>query len=72
MSPSQCVRINYSDLKTLPGSKPICVSGTLGKGRYIVVGGPHAFESSTHGFFSHNSHFVDNIINWLFGNPKQT
>ncbi|MFC2146685.1 restriction endonuclease, partial [Acidobacteriota bacterium] len=46
---------------------PICVFGEYGAGRYVLIGGPHAFEETEFGFLvlPGNSRLLSNILRWL-------
>lgn len=67
-SPKSCVRIRLGDhsISHVPGA--ICVAGHFGLGKYILLGGPHAFEATSLGFLdaASNRQFLGNLLDWLF------
>jgi len=48
-------------------SLPIAVAGRHGQGRFVLFGGPHAFETGPLGLLdsAHNRRFLANVLNWL-------
>jgi len=48
-------------------SWPIAVVGVLGRGRYVLVGGPHVFETGPFGLLdvADNRRFLQNVLDWL-------
>ncbi len=48
-------------------SLPIAVAGTYGQGRFVFIGGPHAFETGPLGLLEvgDNRRFLQNILAWL-------
>ena len=48
-------------------SLPIAVAGRHGRGRFVLVGGPHAFETGPMGLLDsvHNRRFLGNVLTWL-------
>lgn len=68
-----CISFNRSLRRISFSSLPIAVAGVYGKGRFVLCGGPHAFETGTYGLLaSHdNARFLQNIVRWLLdeGDP---
>lgn len=54
-------------------SQPIAVAGCHGGGRYLLFGGPHAFEKGAFGLFNaaDNAQFLQNILDWLLSNEPE-
>lgn len=50
-------------------SQPIAVAGHLGRGRFLFLGGPHAFETGPTGLLhvADNRRLVENCLGWLQG-----
>ena len=48
-------------------SRPIAVAGLHHRGRFVLLGGPHAIETGTFGLLGEadNARFLQNILNWL-------
>ena len=48
-------------------SLPIAVAGRYGQGRFVLFGGPHAFETGPLGLLhtAHNRRFLANVLAWL-------
>ena len=48
-------------------SLPIAVAGRHGHGRFVLFGGPHAFETGPLGLLDsvHNRRFLGNVLTWL-------
>ena len=48
-------------------SLPIAVAGRHGQGRFVLFGGPHAFETGPLGLLDsvHNRRFLGNVLKWL-------
>jgi len=48
-------------------SLPIAVAGRHGRGRYVLFGGPHAFETGASGLLHHsrNTRFLEKVFQWL-------
>ena len=48
-------------------SLPIAVAGQHGDGRFVLVGGPHAFETGLFGLLNiaDNARFLMNVLQWL-------
>jgi hypothetical protein len=68
-----CISFNRSLRRISFSSLPIAAAGIYGRGRFILCGGPHAFETGTYGLLaSHdNARFLQNIVRWLLddGDP---
>jgi hypothetical protein len=66
----RCIGFNRSLRRISFSSLPIAVAGTQGRGRFILCGGPHVFETGTYGLLaSHdNARFLQNILRWLLDN----
>ncbi len=62
-----CISFNRSLRRISFCSLPIAVAGTQGRGRFVLCGGPHAFETGAYGLLaSHdNARFLKNICQWL-------
>jgi hypothetical protein len=71
-----CISFNRSLRRISFSSLPIAVAGTQGRGRFVLCGGPHAFETGAYGLLgSHdNARFLQNIVRWLTdeGDPGLT
>jgi hypothetical protein len=69
-----CISFNRSLRRISFSSLPIAVAGIQGRGRFVLCGGPHAFETGTYGLLaSHdNARFLQNIVRWLLddGDPR--
>ena len=67
-SPESCVRIGLVDHSISHSSGAICGAGHFGLGKYLLFGGPHAFETESLGFLrsASNSRFLINVLDWLF------
>ena len=48
-------------------ARPIAVAGVLGRGRFILLGGPHVFETGPFGLLgaANNRRFLKNVLGWL-------
>ena len=46
---------------------PIAVAGLRGRGRFVLFGGPHAFEMGSYGLLAahDNARFLQNVLRWL-------
>lgn len=62
-----CISFNRTFRKISFASLPIAVAGLHGRGRFVLFGGPHAFETGTFGLLaSHdNARFLQNVLRWL-------
>jgi hypothetical protein len=62
-----CISFNRTFRKISFASLPIAVAGLHGRGRFVLFGGPHAFETGRHGLLaSHdNARFLQNSLRWL-------
>jgi hypothetical protein len=68
-----CISFNRSLRRISFSSLPIAVAGTQGRGRFVLCGGPHAFETGFYGLLASqdNAQFLQNIVRWLMseGDP---
>lgn len=67
-----CISFNRSLRRISFASLPVAVAGQLGRGRFVLFGGPHAFETGSFGLLtSHdNARFLQNVLRWLLdGGP---
>jgi hypothetical protein len=68
-----CISFNRTLRRISFSSLPIAVAGTQGRGRFVLCGGPHVFETGAYGLLaSHdNARFLQNIVRWLLedGDP---
>ena len=62
-----CVSYNRTLRQITFYSLPIAVAGRHGRGRYVLFGGPHAFETGTFGLLNHarNTRFLEKVFQWL-------
>jgi hypothetical protein len=62
-----CVSYNRTHRQITFQSLPIAVAGLYGRGRFVLFGGPHAFETGTVGLLhhGHNTRFLERVIQWL-------
>jgi hypothetical protein len=69
-----CISFNRSLRRISFSSLPIAVAGTLNRGRFVLCGGPHVFETGSYGLLaSHdNARLLQNIVRWLLddGDPR--
>ena len=69
----RCISFNRSLRRISFSSLPIAVAGTQGRGRFVLCGGPHAFETGAYGLLASqdNARFLQNIVRWLLddGDP---
>jgi hypothetical protein len=63
----RCITFNRTLRQISFQSLPIAVSGTYGKGRFVLFGGPHVFETGVFGVLSQadNVTLLENILHWL-------
>ena len=68
-----CISFNRSYHRISFASLPIAVAGLYGKGRFVLIGGPHAFECSTFGLlrWGDNARFLQNVMQWLLNDDPQ-
>jgi len=64
---SQCVTFDQVHRRISFGSLPIAVAGSYHRGRFVLFGGPHPFETGTFGLLAEtdNACFLKNILQWL-------
>jgi len=62
-----CISYNRAHRCISFASLPVAVVGLYGKGRFVLIGGPHAFESGTFGLLQmgDNARFLHNVLRWL-------
>jgi len=62
-----CVSYNRTHRQISFYSLPIAVAGRHGRGRYVLFGGPHAFETGASGLLHHsrNTRFLEKVFQWL-------
>lgn len=62
-----CISFNRSLRRISFASLPVAVAGGQGRGRFVLFGGPHAFENGTFGLLSShdNARFLQNVLRWL-------
>jgi len=62
-----CISFNRSLRRISFASLPVAIAGQLGRGRFALFGGPHAFETGGFGLLtSHdNARFLQNVLRWL-------
>ena len=62
-----CISFNRSHRRISFASLPIAVAGLYGQGRFVLIGGPHAFESGTFGLLrtADNARFLQNVLRWV-------
>lgn len=69
----RCISFNRSLRRISFSSLPVAVAGTQGRGRFVLCGGPHAFETGFYGLLASqdNAQFLQNIVRWLMseGDP---
>jgi hypothetical protein len=62
-----CVSFNRAHRRICFASHPVAVAGHYGNGRFVLLGGPHAFETGTFGLLksADNARFLENVLRWL-------
>jgi len=62
-----CISFNRAHREINFASLPIAVAGSHGKGRFVLLGGPHAFEIGPFGLLTiaDNARFLHNALSWL-------
>lgn len=62
-----CISFDRSLRQISFESLPIAVAGEYGKGKFVLVGGPHAFETGTVGLLNavDNARLLANVLRWL-------
>ena len=62
-----CVSYNRTHRQITFQSLPIAVAGLHGLGRFVLFGGPHAFETGVFGLLhhGHNTRFLQRVLQWL-------
>ncbi|PWU19904.1 MAG: hypothetical protein C5B50_05590 [Verrucomicrobia bacterium] len=65
-----CISFNRSARRISFASLPIAVAGLHGGGRFVLIGGPHAFETGRFGLLTRpdNARFMMNVLAWLLDN----
>ena len=63
----RCISFDCEQRRISFQSWPIAVAGALGHGRFILLGGPHVFETGPFGLLgaADNRRFLQNILGWL-------
>lgn len=53
-------------------SWPIAVAGESGRGKFVLLGGPHVFETGPFGLLGagDNRRFLQNVLNWLLNDES--
>jgi len=69
-----CISFNRVHRRISFESLPIAVAGQHGQGRFLLFGGPHAFETGPFGLldFGDNARFVENALRWLMDDNPET
>lgn len=62
-----CLTFDRTQRRISFASRPMGVAGVLGQGRFVLLGGPHLFETGTYGLLNEadNHRFLDQILRWL-------
>jgi len=63
----RCIAFDRTQRRISFESLPIGVAGLHHQGRFVLLGGPHPFETGTFGLLedADNRRFLDNILRWL-------
>jgi hypothetical protein len=63
----RCISFDCVQRRISFQSRPIAVAGGYGRGRFVLCGGPHAFETGPLGLLdaASNRRFLQNVLNWL-------
>jgi len=63
----RCISFDCVQRRISFQSWPIAVVGVLGRGRYVLLGGPHLFETGPFGLLGagDNRRFLQNVLAWL-------
>jgi hypothetical protein len=63
----RCITFNRTFQHVSFQALPIAVAGRYGAGRFVLFGGPHAFETGIFGLLSaaDNAAFLGNVLRWL-------
>jgi len=63
----RCISFNRNLRQISFESLPIAVAGEHGRGKFVLVGGPHAFENGMFGLLNtaDNGFFLVNVLHWL-------
>ena len=69
-----CISFNRAHRQISFASLPIAVAGVYGQGRFVLVGGPHAFETGSFGLLqtADNARFLQNVLRWLMDDQPAT
>lgn len=69
-----CISFDRSLRQISFESLPIAVAGNYGQGKFVLVGGPHAFETGTVGLLNafDNARLLANILRWLLSDEPAT
>ena len=70
----RCISFDCVQRRISFQSRPIAVAGTFGRGRFVLFGGPHAFETGPLGLLDEasNRHFLRNVLSWLLNDQGDT
>jgi len=62
-----CISFNRTLRQISFESLPIAVAGEHGRGKFVLVGGPHVFETGMYGLLNtaDNTRFLANVLRWL-------
>lgn len=65
----KCIAFDRAHREVCFQSAPIAVAGVIGRGRFVLVGGPHVFETGTFGLLDQASNrtFLGNVLDWILG-----
>ena len=63
----QCIAFDRTHRSVRFDSRPIAVAGVQEAGRFVLLGGPHLFETGPFGLLDQadNAQFLENILHWL-------
>ena len=63
----RCIAFDRAQRRIRFQSLPIAVAGRRGRGRFVLFGGPHVFETGPFGLLTaaSNRRLLDNVLGWL-------
>ena len=69
-----CISFNRAHRRINFASLPVAVAGVYGKGRFVLLGGPHVFEAGPFGLvqWADNARFLHNVLHWLLDDTPRT